>query len=132
MAMEIVPGFRARTQAGVSRRERRSSRRCKITQVLRARPSDPELEPFDDVRATLSVSRGGLYFHTNVRSYTLGLRLFVTVPYSHQPTLICRDYLAEVVRVEPMCSGRFGVGLKLLMEIGFRESFVVSSIPPRR
>lgn len=132
MAMEIVSGFRTRTQASGSHRERRSNRRCRITQVLRARPSDPELEQFDDVRATLSVSRTGLYFHTNVRSYTSGLRLFVTVPYTQQPTLTCREYLAEVVRVEPMCSGRFGVGLRLLMEIGFRESFVESSIPPRR
>ncbi|MGA2483470.1 MAG: PilZ domain-containing protein [Candidatus Acidiferrales bacterium] len=132
MASDSTAGTPASGQVGGSHRERRNNRRCKITQVLRARPSDPELDQFEDVRATLSVSRTGLFFHTNVRAYTLGLRLFVTVPYSNQPTLICREYLAEVVRVESLDSGRFGVGLKLLMEIGFRESFVESSIPTRR
>ena len=36
--------------------ERRSSRRCKITQLMRLRPSDPERDPFDDIRGTISVS----------------------------------------------------------------------------
>jgi len=114
------------------RRERRDGRRCKITQTLRARPSDPELENFEDVQTTFSVSRTGAYFHTTLHAYTLGLRLFVTLPYSQTPTIVCREYLAEVVRLERLANGKVGVGLKLLMGIGLQESFVESSVPPRR
>jgi hypothetical protein len=114
------------------RRERRDGRRCKITQILRARPSDPEVENFEDVQSTVSVSRTGVYFHTTLHGYALGLRLFVTLPYSQMPTIVCREYLAEVVRLERLASGKVGVGLKLLMGIGLQESFVESSVPPRR
>jgi len=34
--------------------ERRGFRRCKITQLMRIRPSDPEKEHFEDLRGTLS------------------------------------------------------------------------------
>ena len=43
-----------------SRTERRGSRRCKITQLMRIRPSDPEREHFEDIRGSLSVSRSGV------------------------------------------------------------------------
>jgi hypothetical protein len=132
MAQESVKGTGQLISPGSAQRERRISRRCKITQVLRARPSDPELEHFEDIRGTFSVSRSGVYYHSILRNYTVGLRLFVSLPYSHEPTVISREYLAEVVRVDPQPSGKVGVGLKLLMEIGFRESFVESSVPPRR
>src|SRR5215471_8564935 len=92
-----------------ARAERRGSRRCKITQVLRARPSNPAITHFEDVRGTVSVSRHGVYFHTDLPNYQLGLRLFVTLPYSDDPTYINRDYLAEVVRVDSLITGNFGV-----------------------
>ena len=102
--------------------ERRRTRRCKITQIIRVRPSDPERESFDDVRGTFSVSRTGLYFLTDVRSYELGMRVFLTLPYSNEPTVIHHEYLAQVVRLEPLITGNIGVGLKLLLEIGLQET----------
>ncbi len=114
------------------RAERRGSRRCKITQVLRARPSNPAVTHFEDVRGTLSVSRHGIYFHTDLPNYELGMRLFVTLPYSEDPTAINRDYLAEVARVEPLVTGHFGIGLKLLMEIGLTQSHSVGAAQMRR
>lgn len=132
MAEESVKESRGSVAPGSLQRERRSTRRCKITQILRARPSDPELEHFDDIRGTASVSRSGVYFHSILGSYTLGMRLFVSLPYSREPTMISREYLAEVVRVDPQPGGKVGVGLKLLMEIGFRESFVETAGPRRR
>lgn len=116
----------------VPRAERRGSRRCKITQVLRARPSNPTVPHFEDVRGTLSVSRYGVYFHTDLPNYELGMRLFVTLPYSEDPTATNRDYLAEVARVEPLVTGKFGVGLKLLMEIGVVQSHNIAEAPLRR
>jgi PilZ domain len=97
--------------------ERRSSRRCKITQVMRIRPSDPEKEHFDDLRGSVSVSRSGIYFHTTELGYEVGERLFVTMPYSGDPCVIGREYLAEVVRKDGLPNGMIGIGFITLNEI---------------
>ena len=100
--------------------------------MLRARPSNPETDEFEDVRGTLSVSRSGVYFHTNLDTYELGMRLFVTLPYSQDPTATNREYLAEVARVLPLVTGMYGVGIKLLMEIGFQQSSTPFSAAQRK
>jgi hypothetical protein len=102
--------------------ERRGSRRCKITQLMRIRPSDPEREHFDDLRGTLSVSRSGVYFQTSELGYEIGMRLFVTMPYSQEASAMSREYLAEVVRVDSLANGMTGVGFKVLMEMGTQPS----------
>jgi PilZ domain len=104
--------------------ERRGSRRCKITQLMRIRPSDPEKEHFEDLRGTLSVSRGGVYFQSSEAGYEIGMRLFVTLPYSQNPMSMNREYLAEVVRRDPLPTGMFGIGLKILMEMGMQQPVV--------
>jgi len=103
--------------------ERRGSRRCKITQLMRIRPSDPERDHFDDIRGTLSVSRSGVYFQSSVTTYEVGMRLFVTMPYSKEPASMSREYLAEVVRRDHLPNGLFGVGFKILMEMGLPGGF---------
>ena len=103
-------------------KERRSTRRCKITQLMRLRPSDPEKEHFDDIRGTLSVSRNGVYFQTSEPGYEIGMRLFVTLPYSQDPMALNREYLAEVVRRDVLPTAMFGVGLKILMEMGLQQN----------
>jgi hypothetical protein len=104
--------------------ERRGSRRCKITQLMRIRPSDPEKEHFEDLRGTLSVSRSGVYFQSSEPGYEIGMRLFVTLPYSQDPMSMNREYLAEVVRRDPLSTGMFGIGLKILMEMGMQQPVV--------
>jgi len=101
--------------------ERRGSRRCRITQLMRIRPSDPEKDHFEDLRGSLSVSRSGVYFQTSELGYEVGMRLFVTMPYSHEPTALNREYLAEVVRRDTMPTGMFGIGFKILMEMGLQQ-----------
>jgi PilZ domain len=103
-----------------SQTERRGSRRCKITQLMRIRPSDPERDHFDDLRGTISVSRSGVYFQTSETGYEVGMRLFVTMPYNHEVGAINREYLAEVVRVDALINGMTGVGFKILMEMGLQ------------
>ena len=115
-----------------SQTERRSSRRCKITQLMRIRPSDPEKEHFDDLRGTISVSRGGVYFQTSEKGYEVGMRLFVTMPYSQEVGSMSREYLAEVVRVDSLVHGMTGVGFKLLMEIGMQASHSYSLTMQRK
>ncbi|HTZ34052.1 MAG TPA: PilZ domain-containing protein [Methylomirabilota bacterium] len=112
--------------------ERRSSRRCKITQLMRIRPSDPERSAFDDIRGTLSVSRTGVYFHSSEPEYEVGMRLFVTMPYSKEPAAMAREYLAEVVRRDPLPNGLFGIGFKILMEIGFQGGYSFGSSSMQR
>lgn len=103
--------------------ERRASRRCKITQLMRIRPSDPERKPFEDIRSTLSLSRGGVYFQSSETEYQVGMRLFVTMPYTKEPTAMSHEYLAEVVRRDHLPNGLFGVGFKILMQMGLQSTF---------
>lgn len=112
--------------------ERRGARRCKITQLMRIRPSDPQKDHFEDLRGSMSVSRGGVYFQTSEKYYEIGLRLFVTMPYSKEPSAISREYLAEVVRMDPRPNGLTGVGIKILMELGFQRQHSYSFYAPPR
>jgi hypothetical protein len=106
-----------------STKERRGNRRCKITQLMRIRPSDPNLEHFEDLRGSASVSRSGVYFQSSEPGYEIGMRLFVTMPYSRDPATMCREYLAEVVRRDVLPTGMFGIGFKILMEMGIQHSY---------
>jgi hypothetical protein len=103
--------------------ERRGSRRCKITQLMRIRPSDPNKEHFEDMRGSGSVSRSGVYFQSSEPGYEVGMRLFVTMPFSQDPASLSREYLAEVVRRDVLPTGMFGVGIKILMEMGIQHSY---------
>ena len=106
-------------------------RRCKMKQWMRVRPTDPEREPFDDMRGTQSVSRSGVYFQTSEKCYEVGRRVFVTLPYFHNSPSN-REYLAEVVRVEPLPNGLSGVGLKLLLELGPRHGYSFDGAAPQK
>ena len=111
------------TGARPKQTERRGSRRCKITQLMRIRPSDPERDPFEDIRGSISVSRTGVYFHSSIPTYAVGMRLFVTMPYSKESGTMTHEYLAEVVRRDPLPNGLFGVGFKILMEMGLQGGY---------
>jgi len=43
------------------------------------------------------------------------------MPYSKEPSAINREYLAEVVRMDPLPNGLTGVGIKILMEMGIQQ-----------
>ena len=119
--MGKTPTAGGTTTSKAATKERRGTRRCKITQLMRIRPSDPEKEHFEDLRGPLSVSRSGVYFHSSEPAYEIGMRLFVTLPYSQDPMAMNREYLAEVVRRDPLPTGMFGIGLKILMEMGMQQ-----------
>ena len=110
--------------------ERRSSRRCKMKQLMRIRPSDPERDHFEDLRGTQSVSRTGVYFLTSEHGYEIGMRVFVTLPYLQNPAAPNREYLAEVVRKDRLANGLTGVGLKLLLELGQPHTYSFNGATP--
>ncbi|HLZ14066.1 MAG TPA: hypothetical protein VKP58_15905 [Candidatus Acidoferrum sp.] len=130
--MTKTPGISAPVTRPASQPERRGTRRCKITQLMRIRPSDPEHENFEDLRGTMSVSRSGVYFQTSEKGYEIGLRLFVTMPYSREPAAINREYLAEVVRMDARPNGLTGIGIKILMEMGLQQHTYSFYGPPQK
>jgi len=101
--------------------DRRKNPRCKFNQLMRIRPSNPDRKHFEDITVSTNVSRNGAYFHTSEESYEMGMRLFVTMPFSNVPSVINCEYLAQVVHIEPLPNGCQGVGIKLLMGVGIRH-----------
>lgn len=75
------------------------------------------------MRGTHSVSRSGVFFQSSEASYEVGMRLFVTMPYSRDPASLNREYLAEVVRRDVLPTGMYGIGIKILMEMGIQHSY---------
>jgi len=99
--------------------EQRQSRRAKIAKPLRVRPSDPRDEHFEDMPVSINASKEGIYFHTRRTNYYKGMRLFVTFPFSSAHDPMDCEYVAEVVRVEKLANGRFGVAVQLKTSMSY-------------
>lgn len=106
---------------------KRRSRRAKIAKPLRVRPSEPRDEHFEDMPVSVNASKEGIYFHSRRENYYKGMRVFVTFPFSSSHDPMNCEYVAEVVRVETLPNGRFGVALHLLMTMNYS-----SAAPPSR
>ena len=102
--------------------EKRRSRRAKIAKPLRVRPSEPRDEHFEDLPISINASKEGIYFHTRRSNYYKGMRVFVTFPFSSAHDPMNCEYVAEVVRVEPLPNARFGVALHLLMTVNYSSN----------
>jgi hypothetical protein len=98
----------------VRQSERRRSRRVRMGQALRVRPSDPKDVSFEEIGTTKNVSRDGVYFLTQRESYYLGMRLFVTLPYHSPINPLNHEYLGQVARVDELGNGQHGVAVRLL------------------
>ena len=99
--------------------EHRRSRRAKIARPLRVRPSEPRDEHFEDLPTSLNASKEGIYFVSRRQNYYKGMRVFVTFPFNSQHDPMNCEYVGEVVRVETLPNGKFGVALHLLMTVNF-------------
>jgi hypothetical protein len=99
------------------RPEKRISHRAKVSRKLRVRPSDPEVEPFEEFPVSVNVSKRGVYFHTELQGYSAGMRLFVTYPFTFVADPMASEYVAEVLRVDPLAEGRFGIAVRLITTI---------------
>ncbi len=97
--------------------ERRRKARLRLPQVIRVRPSDPHFHDFDEILPTLNTSRDSVYFASRNDSYTEGMRLFVTYPYSDTPGSINRESLAKVVRIDQLEPDRWGIAVQILMPV---------------
>lgn len=99
--------------------DKRRSRRAKIARPVRVRPSEPRDDHFEDLPVSVNASKEGIFFISRRKSYYKGMRVFVTFPFtsSHDP-MNC-EYLAEVVRVEELPNGKFGVAVDLKMTVNY-------------
>jgi PilZ domain len=101
--------------------EQRRSRRAKITRTVRVRPSEPRDEHFEDLPTSLNVSKEGILFRTRREGYYTGMRVFVTFPYSSPHDPMNCEYVAQVVRVEKLANGKFGVAVELQMTMNYSK-----------
>jgi|SRR5208282_840286 len=102
--------------------EKRSSRRAKIAKPLRVRPSEPRDQHFEDLPVSINASKEGIYFHTRRANYYKGMRVFVTFPFSSAHDPMNCEYVGEVVRVETLANGKFGVALHLLITVNYSSN----------
>jgi hypothetical protein len=106
----------------VPQHENRRALRNKVTQVVRVRPSSFVRETFDDLARTLNASRNGIYFKAWRRTYYPDMRLYVTYPYDTSPTAINKEFMARVVRIDPLPDGRSGIAVELLNSLGLQAN----------
>ena len=69
----------------IRQQERRRSRRVRIGQPLKVRPSEPRDAHFEETSRTRNVSRDGIYFLSKSKGFYEGMRLFITLPF-HSPS----------------------------------------------
>lgn len=108
--------------------QQRRSRRAKIAKPLRVRPSEPRDDHFEDLPVSINASKEGIYFHTRRNNYYKGMRVFVTFPFTSAHDPMNCEYVAEVVRVETLANGRFGVALHLKMTVNYSAGAPPSSV----
>lgn len=102
--------------------EKRRSRRIRIGQPLNIRASDPKDDHISETNTTKNVSREGVYFVSHISSYREGMRLFLTVPYHTPRNPQDREYLAQVVRVEGLSDGQWGVAVQFLSDMSAKST----------
>jgi PilZ domain len=99
---------------GISEENRRRNPRARISLPIRVRSADFLDDQVDEVRATVNVSRGGLYFSTHRTAYHRGMKVLLTMPFRGFVGDAGSEERGEVVRVEHFKDGRTGVAVRLL------------------
>jgi hypothetical protein len=110
-------GDRSMSTTETKRVEKRISARAKASRMLHVRPSEADVEHFEEITPSSNVSKHGIYFHSHRRTYRMGMRLFITYPFTFENDPMKAEYLAEVVRVDQLEDNRFGVAVRLLMTV---------------
>jgi hypothetical protein len=93
--------------------EKRINPRVRMARKLRVRPSDAYEDDFEEVATSANVSKRGIYFHTELQSYRVALRLFVTYPFTSMSDPMSTEWIAEVVRVDQLPGNKRGVAIHL-------------------
>ncbi len=92
--------------------ERRQGNREDISEPVLVCPRDPECP--EEICMTLNVSRNGLYFTTTSGHYFPGMNVIVTPNFRPEDSMQ-REYIGDVVRLERLGDGKWGVAIRILM-----------------
>jgi hypothetical protein len=97
-------------EAQPDRSDRRREPRVLVDRLVYVQLANSEGGHFEEVRSMRDLSRNGFYFVTERASYRPGIQLHVV------PAFGCLnlEYLGEVVRVEQLPFGEFGVAVRLV------------------
>jgi hypothetical protein len=91
--------------------------RAKMAQRVRVRPFDSHYP--EEICITQNLSRTGFYFETSLGHYFTGMFVYVTRNFHPGDFMSCAE-TADVVRVERLKSGKWGVAIRVLPGIGRR------------
>ena len=114
-----TPGAEKSAEASA---EKRTNRRAKMSRPLRVRPSDPNDEHFEDLPVSVNASKDGIYFTSRLATYYPGMRVFVTFPFTSAHDPMNCEYVAQVLRVEKLANGKFGVAVNLKMTMNMKSA----------
>ena len=90
--------------------DRRREPRVREERLVHVQPAEPGSKPFEEVRTMKDFSRNGVYFITDRASYRTGDHLHVVPAFGG----LNLEYFGEVVRVEPLPFGEYGIAVRLL------------------
>lgn len=90
--------------------DRRGAPRSQSGSLVYLQPAQLEGDQFEEIRTLNNHSHSGFYFITERVSYFQGMQLHV-IP---AVTSLNLEFVGEVVRVEPLPAGEYGVAVKLL------------------
>lgn len=94
--------------------DRRYVRRVKLRQPIKVRPASLKDGEFEDINETENASKRGIYFMTRISRYFVGMRVYVTLPYTSPASPKSRDYFGQVIRVEHTTTEKRGVAVQFL------------------
>ena len=102
--------FSEKEESASDQSDRRREPRVQVDRLVYVQLADAGDNYFEEVRCMRDLSRSGFYFITDTDSYKPGIQLHVV------PAFGCLnlEYLGEVVRVEELPFGEFGVAVRLL------------------
>src|SRR5258708_27135760 len=92
----------------ISQENRRRNPRARISLPIRVHSADFADDQVDEVRATINVSRGGLYFSSQRSSYHCGLKVLLTIPFKDFVAHSGPQQRRAVARVDHLNTGPGG------------------------
>ena len=92
-------------------KERRRRHRSIISAPVLIRTVQVSLSGKQEISTTLDVSRSGLFFSTQLRSYRLGMEVAVVFPYSGNSDAPHAEQFGRIVRVVETTPDQFGVAV---------------------
>ena len=101
-----------------SANDRRRRRRAMISAPIRVRAVDVTESGPDEISTTLDVSRNGVLFVSSLDTFTAGMEVGVTFPFSRTPDVVQAEQSGRIVRVSEMPDGRRSIAIALGVGVG--------------